>query len=686
MTRHLLHLWKGLAVLLFLSFMLRTTSNAQVPDLPDNYYEYTITTGGNIDPGYLFMFARPQTPVKYPGYLLILDQYGTPVYYKYLPYQSGAFALQRNGLVSFLRMDDAVDQFYLMDHNYEIVDSVSIQGYELDSHDFMALENGHYLLLGQEVRTIDMSAIVAGGQPNASVKGTVIQEVDADKNVVFEWNSFDHYQITDSYSDLTKSSIDFVHGNSLEVDADGNILLIARSMNEVTKIDRQTGDIIWRLGGKNDQFTWADPSHKFSFPHDFKRMANGHYTIFDNGKERDPAYSRAVEYVIDQENKTIEMVWEYDADKNVYSPSGGSVLRLKSGNTLVCYGGQVSDPCAREVHPDGTLAFSLSFVNPDIRAGSASKFAWKTTLFEPLVDTIKFGDWDGYTEQVYLLGLKNNSDEPISITSVYLHTDSFYVDENLPVEIPAGETKNVKVVFYPTGAAEGSTFSDLLTLNYDRDETERIAVQVFLQGKYPDTTPPGVSFTPAEASIPNDTLFRVIFSEPVQKMDGTELTDDDLAGVIILKKGGESGSPVAYTATINAEKTVITVEPDSHLENGADYYLAVLPQVEDLAGNTVLPGSKTFQAYSPAGFESPGKVSARLYPNPAGDILHLQFPNPPGKGNISLYNSLGMQVKDFQLRGKGSEEDLDLSDLPAGVYIVRITGKNGIWVEKIMKE
>ncbi len=88
MTRHLLHLWKGLVVLLFLSFMLRTTSNAQVPDLPDNYYEYTITTGGNIDPGYLFMFARPQTPLKYPGYLLILDQYGTPVYYKYLPYQS----------------------------------------------------------------------------------------------------------------------------------------------------------------------------------------------------------------------------------------------------------------------------------------------------------------------------------------------------------------------------------------------------------------------------------------------------------------------------------------------------------------------------------------------------------------------------------------------------------------------
>ncbi len=228
----------------------------QAVDLPANFYTYTLENVDNPDPGYIFTFIRPQAP-KFPGYLMIIDNYGTPLYYKYLPYQSGTFAVQRSGLISFLRTEDGDSRIYMMDSSYRVVDSVRMESYQLDSHDFIAMENGHFLIFGLDIRVMDLSAYVEGGNPAATVKGCVIQELDADKNVVFEWNSFDHYEITDTYKDLSESSIDYVHPNSLEIDYDGNILLLARAMNEVTKIDRQTGEIIWRLGGKNNDFDFS---------------------------------------------------------------------------------------------------------------------------------------------------------------------------------------------------------------------------------------------------------------------------------------------------------------------------------------------------------------------------------------------------------------------------------------------
>ena len=91
--------------LLFLILVLTDKGLAQELVLPDDYPSYTISGVNEPDEGYLFMFPRPQSPNKYPGYLCIIDNFGTPVYYRHLPYASGRFKIQPNGLVSFLRRD-----------------------------------------------------------------------------------------------------------------------------------------------------------------------------------------------------------------------------------------------------------------------------------------------------------------------------------------------------------------------------------------------------------------------------------------------------------------------------------------------------------------------------------------------------------------------------------------------------
>lgn len=149
----------------------------------------------------------------------------------------------------------------MMDSSYQVVDSVRMENYLLDSHDFIAMENGHFLIFGLELRTMDLSTLVDTGNVAATVKGCVIQELDAEKNVIFEWNSFDHYEITDTYKDLSSSSVDYVHPNALEIDHDGN--------------------------------------------------------------KRNPSYSRAAEYEMDEEARTIELVWKYDTNKEVFGKTGG---------------------------------------------------------------------------------------------------------------------------------------------------------------------------------------------------------------------------------------------------------------------------------------------------------------------------------------------------------------------------
>ena len=43
-----------------------------------------------------------------------------------------------------------------------------------------------------------MDLIVEGGNPNARVEGLIIQELDSDHNLIFEWSSCDHFDVLEN--------------------------------------------------------------------------------------------------------------------------------------------------------------------------------------------------------------------------------------------------------------------------------------------------------------------------------------------------------------------------------------------------------------------------------------------------------------------------------------------------------
>ena len=99
-------------------------------------------------------------------------------------------------------------------------------------------------------RPYAMDTIVANGDPNAIVEGLIIQELDSNHNLLFEWRSWDHFHVTDNtYLNLTSANLEFIHANAIDIDFDGHFLISSRSLDEITKIHRTTGEVIWRWGG-----------------------------------------------------------------------------------------------------------------------------------------------------------------------------------------------------------------------------------------------------------------------------------------------------------------------------------------------------------------------------------------------------------------------------------------------------
>ena len=45
--------------------------------------------------------------------------------------------------------------------------------------------------------------------------------------------------------------------------------------------------------------------------HDVRRLDNGNISVYDNGVTHDPPLSRVIEYNVDEEEKTAELIWEY---------------------------------------------------------------------------------------------------------------------------------------------------------------------------------------------------------------------------------------------------------------------------------------------------------------------------------------------------------------------------------------
>jgi hypothetical protein len=372
--------------------------------VPSNFPTITIGTNNNPSDGKLFIANQPSGAANKAigNYLMILNNDGSPVKYKNISVASNLFKMEPDGQLSFNPKGNGAR--ILMDTAFTQLDTFKCgNGYSTDGHDFLLLPNGHALVFANDPEPIDMSQIVPGGNPNAVVTGVIIQELDALHNVVFQWRSWDYLDITDSYFDLTSASVDLIHANAITVDLDGNILFSMRHFSSIIKVNRNTGNVDWILGGKKNQFTFVNENEAnrptyFSYQHDISVLPNGNITLFDNGNQHPDNYSRGVEYQLDTLAMTATMVWEYRHNPDVYSSAMGSVQRLPNGNTLIGWGmmSLSTSPVMTEVHPDKSVALELFLPSGQISYRSL-KYPWNSASTHAQVQVNEILQGNTYT-------------------------------------------------------------------------------------------------------------------------------------------------------------------------------------------------------------------------------------------------------------------------------------------------
>ena len=140
-----------------------------------------------------------------------------------------------------------------------------------------------------------------------------------------------------------------MHLNSIDVDSDENLLVSCRNTHTIYKINRTTGAIMWRLGGKHSNFQIA-PTAAFAWQHDARRRADGTISIFDNNIKA----SRAIVLTVDETHHTVRLQRAYQHPASLFATSQGNVQTLPNGNILVGWGNQ---PYISEFAETGKLLF-----------------------------------------------------------------------------------------------------------------------------------------------------------------------------------------------------------------------------------------------------------------------------------------------------------------------------------------
>lgn len=79
-------------------------------------------------------------------------------------------------------------------------------------------------------------------------------------------------------------------------------------------------------------------------------------------------------------------------------------------------------------------------------------------------------------------------------------------------------------------------------------------------------------------------------------------------------------------------------------------------------------------------------TSVNVYPNPATDLVNVDINSREnGMFTINVYNTVGSLVLSQQAEGN-STETLDVTNLPAGLYMMEVSGENGKTVRKLIKK
>ncbi|KAJ5712036.1 hypothetical protein N7488_006192 [Penicillium malachiteum] len=326
----------------------------------------------------------------------------------------------------------------IFDNRYRLLDEIKGGGHSLaDQHEFLFFDNHSAVFTVFDPEIADLSPYGATEESQSWILDNKIQKVDTDSNrVLWEWSALDHVDPADTNLTLqswnaglgvnSSQAWHYFYMNAFDVDADTNTYLIsARSMCTIFKMDGDSGEILWQLGGKTSNFSLGD-GVDFCWQHDTRMHAKylnyetkGSKEIisfFDNSAHENlaggpvlqtRAYSAGKVVELDTENWTARLIAEFRAPGDLSVRSQGNLQLLPNGNAFINWG---YDGAMSEHTPDGTTIWFSRLDSGKMGPGSenyrAFKFEWHALPYEePALVAFKesngtsvYVSWNGDTE------------------------------------------------------------------------------------------------------------------------------------------------------------------------------------------------------------------------------------------------------------------------------------------------
>ena len=332
---------------------------------------------GDGDPSY-FVLTPSGYPLTGPGVpgLMILDRFGQIIWYS--P-NTGFPAKHGMGRVDLqvqtyrgqpvltwwegqVELGVGYGKAIIADSSYNTIATVSGgNGLSADLHEFVITPQDTALITAVRPRSANLSAL--GGPAKGTALTGAILEIDiATGKVLFEWNSLDHVPVTDTYAAFSggtaKTPFDYFHINSIAVAPDGNLIVSSRNTCTIYKIDRSTGAVQWRLGGKQSSFQMGAGA-TFWWQHHARPQGSSALSLFDDAASpQKETQSRAILLDLDTTTMRATLSRSYTHPAKLLAANQGSMQILPSGRVLVGWGNL---PYFTEFAENGSLVVEGQF-------------------------------------------------------------------------------------------------------------------------------------------------------------------------------------------------------------------------------------------------------------------------------------------------------------------------------------
>jgi hypothetical protein len=249
-------------------------------------------------------------------------------------------------------------------------------GYYADLHELQVTPQGSAYLTAYTLVRADLSSV--HGSKDGALQDAVVQLLDIKTGLVmFEWHTYGHVALDDSYANDPRDPNrpwDFFHLNSIAPDpwGDGNFLISSRNTWAVYEVNRQSGAVEWRLGGKKPSFRMGSGTG-IAYQHDARWQPDHTITIFDNGAvPKAHAYSRAIHEQIDFKHRTVKLLSRDVRTPAILSGSQGNNQVLANGDWFVGWG---ESPYFTEFNAAGQTVFDAHLPYP-AQVYRSYRFEW----------------------------------------------------------------------------------------------------------------------------------------------------------------------------------------------------------------------------------------------------------------------------------------------------------------------